>query len=172
MLGCFTLTDAAPGAADQLLTDLAESLSRQGLRVVGAVQVNSGGSADCACDMDLRVLGDTGPLIRISQSLGPGAVACRLDSGALQTAAGRVSARLAERADICILPKFGKQEALGLGFRDVIAEALHQGVPVLIHVPIEQRAPFDAFAGEFAEWVDPAGLAEWSQRAMRQGKAA
>ena len=99
-------------------------------------------------------------------------MACRLDSGALQVAAGRVSARLAEGADICILPKFGKQEALGLGFRDVIAEALHEGVPVLIHVPTEQRPEFDAFAGDFAEWIDAVGLAEWSRRAVHQGKAA
>ena len=165
MLGCFTLNDAEPGAADLMLTDLAERLAQQGLRVVGAVQVNSGGSADCACDMDLRVLADEGGLIRISQSLGPGASACRLDPGALQIAAGRVLARLAQGADICILPKFGKQEALGLGFREVIAEALHQEVPVLIHVPAEQRAAFDSFAGDFAEWLDPAALAEWSRRA-------
>lgn len=172
MLGCFTLSDAEPGAADELLTDLVAALAAQGLRVAGAVQINSGGSPDCACDMDLRILGDAGAPIRISQSLGPGASACRLDSGALQTAAGRVSARLAEGADICILPKFGKQEALGLGFRSVIAEALDQGVPVLIHVPGEQRTPFDSFAGDFAEWLDPATLTDWSRRAAGQGKAA
>ncbi|MFV0303107.1 MAG: DUF2478 domain-containing protein [Paracoccus sp. (in: a-proteobacteria)] len=172
MLGCFTLSDAEPGAADHLLTDLAEGLARQGLRVAGAVQVNSGGSANCACDMDLRVLGDAGPPIRISQSLGTGAAACRLDAGALQTAAARVSGLLAEGADICILPKFGKQEALGLGFRDVIAEALGAGVPVLIHVPADQRAPFDTFAGEFAEWLEPATLPEWSHRAASRGRAA
>lgn len=165
MLGCFTLTDAEPGAADLMLTDLAGRLAQQGLRVVGAVQVNSGGSADCACDMDLRILADEDGLIRISQSLGPGASACGLDPGALQNAAGRVSARLAQGADICILPKFGKQEALGLGFRDVIAEALHQEVPVLIHVPADQRTAFDTFAGDFAEWVDPDALAEWSRHA-------
>ena len=94
-----------------------------------------------------------------------------MDTGALQIAAGRVSARLAQGADLCILPKFGKQEALGLGFREVIAEALHQEVPVLIHVPAEQRAAFDSFAGDLAEWVDPAALAEWSRR-VASGAAA
>lgn len=171
MLGCFTLSGDGAGAADRLLDGLARQLQAEGRRIVGAVQVNTVPAADCACDMDLVVLGDDGPPVRISQSLGSGSVGCRLDPGGLQMAAGRVSAAMRHGADLCILPKFGKQEALGLGFRDCIAQALDQGIPVLIHVPAGQRAAFDVFAGEFAEWVPAQGLADWC-RLMMRGDAA
>lgn len=171
MLACFTLSTAESGAADRLLAALADQLEGEGTQVAGAVQVNTAPSADCACDMDLRVLGDDGPPVRISQSLGSGSVGCRLDAGALQVAAGRVSARLARGSDLCILPKFGKQEALGLGFRDCIAQALDRGIPVLIHVPAGQRAAFDSFAGEFAQWIEPQDLQVW-WRGIKAGNAA
>lgn len=171
MLGCFALQDAEPGAADRLLTTLAGQLQAEGLRVVGAVQVNSAPAADCACDMDLRVLGDDGPAVRISQRLGNGSEGCRLDSGALQSAAGRVTQALGRGADLCILSKFGKQEAMGLGFRDCIAQALDQGIPVLIHVPGDQIAAFEGFADGFAEWLSPQSLDVWSRRAAK-GNAA
>ncbi|AUH35306.1 DUF2478 domain-containing protein [Paracoccus tegillarcae] len=171
MLGCFVLNGAEPGKADRLLEALAGQLAAEGLRIAGAVQVNSAPSADCACDMDLRILGDTGPMVRISQSLGPGSVGCRLDAGGLQMAAGRVSAALQQGADLCILPKFGKQEAMGLGFRDCIGQALDQEIPVLTHVPAGQYAAFEAFAGEFAQWVEPQALATWC-RSVTRGTAA
>lgn len=171
MLGCFTLTDAEAGTADRLLVSLAAQLAAEGLRVNGAVQVNTDTGADCACEMDLVVLGDNRPAIRISQSLGTGSAGCRLDTGALQVAAGRVATRLADGADLCILPKFGRQEAIGLGFRDVIAEALQAGVPVLVHVPTQQRQAFDDFAGGYAEWLDPQTLLGWCREAAK-GRAA
>lgn len=171
MLGCFTLSNAPGGTADRLLVALATQLGAEGLRIAGAVQVNSEGAADCSGDMNLRVLGDGGSVIRISQSLGSGSTGCRLDAGALQMAANRVAMQLSRGADLCVVPKFGKQEAVGLGFRDVIAQALDQGIPVLIHVPADQRAAFDAFAGEFAQWIDTAGLALWCRNAVRGAAA-
>lgn len=170
MLGCFTLS-ATPGAADRMLADLADKLAAEGLRVIGATQVNTDTGADCACEMDLHLLGDQGPAIRISQSLGSGSEGCRLDTGALQVAAGRVAQRLAQGADLCILPKFGRQEAIGLGFRSVIGDALQAGLPVLIHVPAQQRQAFDEFAGDYAQWLEPQGLAAWCRQAA-QGAAA
>ena len=170
MLGCFTLS-AKPGAADRILADLADELAAEGLRVIGAAQVNTDTGADCACEMDLHLLGDTGPVIRISQSLGSGSAGCRLDTGALQVAAGQVAARLAQGADLCILPKFGRQEAIGLGFRGVIGDALQAGIPVLIHVPAQQRQDFEAFAGGYAEWLEPQSLAGWCRQAARGAAA-
>lgn len=166
-LGWFSLpASAGPGQSDRLLADLAERLASEGMRLVGAVQVNLQPRPDCACDMDLALVGVAGPRIRISQSLGSGASGCRLDPGALETAAGRVMARLHAGADLLILPKFGKQEALGRGFRQAIAQALEAGIPVLLHVGEAQRADFLAFAGDLAEWVDPENLAGWCRRAV------
>lgn len=49
---------------------LARRLAAQGLRLAGAVQTNLNRRADCACDMELTVLGTDAAPIRISQSLG------------------------------------------------------------------------------------------------------
>lgn len=166
MLGCFTIANNPSGEADRLLEALAAQLSAEGVQLAGAVQINVEDCVDCAGDMDMRVLGDSGPLVRISQSLGSGSRGCRLDAGALQMAAGRVSDVLARGAALCILPKFGKQEAVGLGFRDCIAQALELEIPVLIHVPADQRAAFNEFAGDFACWIEADQVAVWCRAAL------
>ncbi|KGJ05643.1 Protein of unknown function [Paracoccus halophilus] len=167
MLGFITVTDTV-GAADRLLTETADRLAAQGLRLAGAVQCNLDRGPDRDCDMDLRILGDAGPAIRISQSLGRGAQGCRLDSGALQQAVARAEAVLRGGADLVIVNKFGKQECFGRGFRDFIAEALARGIPVLLSVATGQLPGFRAFAGELAEPVSPATLLDWCRaRAAR-----
>ena len=112
--------------------------------------------------MDVRVLPD-GPVIRISQSLGPGARGCRLDPEALETAVGLVEAQLAKGADVLIVNKFGKHEAEGRGFRGVIAEALAQDVPVVVGLSRMNHAAFLEFAGDLATEVAPdeSALAGW-----------
>ncbi len=165
MLG-YISTKGAPGAADRLLCDLAGTLGAQGIRLAGAVQSNIDQGADCSCDMDLRVLGDSGPEIRISQSLGPGSEGCRLDAGALEMAVARVQAVLDQGAELVILNKFAKQEAFGRGFRDVIADALARGIPVLTYVPEDYAAAFAEFAGDLAQPVTDAGAADWCLAAI------
>jgi len=161
MLGWFSLDDdAPPGEADRILARLCSGLVDAGLRLAGAIQQNTDRGADCACDMDVLVLGEEDMPIRISQSLGTGSSGCRLDPGALEMAAARVSARLAG-AELLIVPKFGRQEAIGRGFRSVIAQAIAQDVPVLLHVPAEQRAAFAEFCDGMGEPVPPGGLIEW-----------
>ncbi|GGF60894.1 hypothetical protein GCM10011402_11040 [Paracoccus acridae] len=161
MLGWFSLDDdAPPGEADRILARLCSGLADAGLRLAGAIQQNTDRGADCACDMDVLVLGEEDMPIRISQSLGTGSSGCRLDPGALEMAAARVSARLAG-AELLIVPKFGRQEAIGRGFRSVIAQAIAQDVPVLLHVPAEQRAAFAEFCDGMGEPVPPGGLIEW-----------
>lgn len=161
MLGWFSLDDdASPGEADRILARLSVRLADSGLRVVGAVQENTDLGADCACDMDVLVIGEEDAPIRISQSLGTGSSGCRLDPGALELAAARVAARLAG-AELLILPKFGRQEAVGRGFRSVIAQAVADGIPVLLHVPPEQRAAFAEFCGDMGQQLAADRLADW-----------
>lgn len=159
MLGFVTITDGI-GTADRLLTETAVALERQGLRLAGAVQQNLDRGEGQECDMDLRILGD-GTVIRISQNLGAGSEACRLDTGALAQAVARAEAVLAQGADLVIINKFGKQECFGRGFRDFIAQALAQGVPVLLSVPAEQLPGFHDFAGDLAQPVAPGAALDW-----------
>lgn len=161
MLGWFGLTDdAAPGAADQMLDGLVADLGAAGLRIAGAVQRNHDLGADCACDMDVLVIGEEDRPIRISQSLGAGSTGCRLDTGALEVAAGRVAAHL-PGAQLLILPKFGRQEAVGRGFRAVIGQAVAQDIPVILHVPRQQRTAFADFCGDMATELAPDTLTDW-----------
>ena len=76
--------------------------------------------------------------------------------------AALIDALIAQGArDLVIVNKFGKQECFGRGFRDVIAQALAQGVPVLLSVPAEQLPGFHAFAGEMAQPVAPGAALDW-----------
>lgn len=150
-----------PGQTDAFLAGLASHLQGQGLKLAGTVQVNSGG--DCAehCDMDLHVL-PAGPILRISQNLGPSASGCRLDAGALEEAVALSRVRL-QGADLLIVNKFGKHEAEGRGFRELIAEALAQGLPVVIGVNGQNVAAFHSFSGALAEPLaaDAAQISGW-----------
>lgn len=138
---------------------LARTLAAQGLRLAGAVQTNLNRGADCACDMELTVLGTDAAPIRISQSLGAGSQGCRLDADALERAAALAASRL-EGADLALVNKFGKQEAAGRGFRDFVAAALAEEVPVLIAVAPQLLPAFAEFAGDYAmplTWAEAEG---------------
>lgn len=145
------VTSPGRGDTDLLLAGVADALMADGVRLCGTVQFNTECDGEGPCDMDVRVLPD-GPVIRISQSLGPEARGCRLDPGALETAIAACEARLG-RADLLIVNKFGKQEALGRGFRTLIAEAMSRDIPVLVGLNGLNREAFETFTGGAAEVV-------------------
>jgi len=154
----------APGRGDTdlVLERLVADLSAQGLRCCGTVQINSERADAGPCDMDVRVL-PNGPVLRISQDLGSQARGCRLDPAALETAVGLVSARMSSGADLLIVNKFGKHEAEGRGFRNVIAEALAMDIPVLVGLNTLNRPAFENFAEGLAIQLppEPAALMAW-----------
>lgn len=161
MLAWFKVPDdATEGAANLIVAQLVADMRPSGLRLAGAVQRNTDLGADCACDMDLLVIGEEDRPVRISQSLGNGSDGCRLDTGALEMAAALVEARL-DGADLLIVPKFGRQEAIGRGFVSVISRAVADGMPVVLHVPRQQRAAFEAFSGGMAEEIAADDLGAW-----------
>ena len=150
------------GDTDQLLYSVATKLRDRGYRVCGTVQINTEREKSGPCDMDVRVL-PKGPTLRISQNLGNGARGCRLDANTLETAVGLVDASLTEGMDCLIINKFGKQEAEGHGFRDVIAKAASLGIPVLVGMNRLNRAAFEEFAGGLAVELQPtaSSLQDW-----------
>ncbi len=150
------------GGTDRLLSDFAEHLMRAETRLSGVVQFNTECADSHLCDMDVRVLPD-GPVFRISQSLGTEARGCRLDPGALESAVGAVEKTLTPDTELLILNKFGKHEAGGRGFRDLIAHALAEDIPVLVGLSRMNVEAFQAFAAEMAVEVpaDVAALDAW-----------
>lgn len=160
---------SSPGDTDQILARLATQLANSGQRTCGVAQINTA-NEDCQhpCDMDVQVLPD-GPIIRISQSLGREAKGCRLDPAALEGAVAEVDMRLRKGADVLILNKFGKHEADGRGFRDVVAEALSQDIPVITGVNKQNLDAFIEFTGGIAVQVPATvdDLALWFNTAKR-----
>jgi hypothetical protein len=156
----------APGRGDTdlVLERLAANLAARGLRCCGTVQINSERADAGPCDMDVRVLPD-GPVLRISQDLGPQARGCRLDPAALETAVGLVKVSLSSGADLLIVNKFGKHEAEGRGFRDLIAEAVAMEIPVLVGLNRLNQPAFETFADGLAIPLppEPAALMAWVQ---------
>ena len=151
------------GAGDRLMMTLAEQLAARGIAVVGAVQLNVEYDPDRHCHMDLRILGRE-DVLRISEDRGRHARGCRLDPRGLADAVARVESVLDQgRAAIMLVNKFGKQEAEGGGFREVIGRALIAGIPVLTTV---SQGNLDAFL-DFAEGLavevaaDPAQAIAW-----------
>jgi len=160
------------GDTDLLLTKLAERLRAAGARLCGAVQKNQDSLVHYGCDMDVTVL-PNGPVIRISQSLGKEARGCRLDPDALERAVALSEMVLVDGADILIINKFGKHEASGGGYRQLIAKAIELEVPVLVGLSQLNVDAFHDFTGGLGEAVQPnlAELLGWCQTAGLPTKA-
>lgn len=155
-------TSDVAGETSRALADLSQLLIEAGLPLAGTVQRELPGRPDCACDMELHFPGHPQPPIRISQSLGAGSRGCRLDPGALEQAVAVVERQLAAAPRLLIVNRFGKQESYGRGFRDTIATALAQEIPVLTSVPPDNRAAFLDFAGDFATRLDSHQARDWA----------
>ena len=159
------------GEIDTLMSNTATRLQAEGVRLSGVAKVVEENQLDEAndCDMDLRVLPD-GPQIRITQSLGQGSTACRLNPVALTQAVAAVEQNSAKPVDLFILNKFGPQEAEGHGFCAAIGAALERDIPVLLGVASSCREAFDTFADGMAEDIEPNAEAihKWCLEAMEE----
>ena len=157
----YTMSDKR-GDLDLVMLGLSEKLEDAGWKTAGLVQINSDCGDDRPCDMDVKVLPD-GPVLRISQSLGKDSRGCRLDMNALETAVGRVTQTLSAQTDVLLVNKFGKQEADGRGFRNVIGTAVGLGIPVISGVNALNREAFLSFSDGCATQVptDVDALFDW-----------
>lgn len=150
-----SVTSGERGAIDLLLSGIAEQLQADGATLVGIVKDQSHGSRFAnGCDVKVRVLPE-GPVIQITQELGAGSDACRLDPGAIAQAVAKVEALPFQNADLFILNKFGPEEAAGRGFCNAIAAALERDIPVLVGVGAASKPAFDSFAGGLATALEP-----------------
>lgn len=145
--------------ADQALRRIIQEAEAAGLRLAGVVQRDTPRAGRTGCDMTLEEI-STGAAIEISQDRGAHARGCRLDLGELTRAIQLVSSALRASPDLLVLNKFGKTEVEGGGFRTLIAEAIGQGVPVLIAVPYRNIDPWRAFAGEMAREIHLSGAGD------------
>lgn len=161
------------GQVDRLLSALAQRLTEREVRLAGAVQSDVQRHDRKRCDMTLRVLGSNSHYA-ISADLGPLSQGCRLDAGALETAAWEVESQLRSSTDealpqLLIVNKFSKSEAQGKGFASVIALAMERGIPVLCGIGQLSKADFQRFTDDQAELLDAneQAIERWVNARMR-----
>lgn len=156
-------------AIDAFMQGVVARLRQRGLRLGGVVQHNDALCDDRCMAMLLEDVA-SGRRFPISQDLGANAEGCHLDSAGLAAAAEAFAGALAERADLVIVNRFGKQEALGEGLRQEIADALLAGLPVLLAVRRDFLPAWQSFAGD--DWVelpaDGALVERWALDVVRK----
>ena len=139
---------------DRAILKIVQRLRQQGYRLAGAVRADMTPPDEDRCDLTLEDL-STSAVFSISQDLGSGSDACRLDDAALDVIATKVEVSLQEGADILILNKFGKQEAEGRGLRGPIVEAVNRGIPVLVGLNPGRATAWNEFCGAAGVTFDP-----------------
>lgn len=162
------LYDAGNGQdVDALLGNLAGTLKCQGWRLAGAVQANEPRAGSCRCDMTLEDLA-SGRRIRASEDRGSLARGCRLDTYALEDAAGLAISSLAPGVDLVVINRFGKREAEGRGFRPLIEAAVDLDIPVVIGVNQAQCSAWQIFSGGVGRVLEPdaAAIHGWCMAAL------
>ncbi len=158
------LKDADGTKVDGVLRKVVNDLRQKGYRLAGAVRPCSSLFDENRCDLFLEEL-STSTVLPVSQALGTGSQACRLDDAALDAIAERIETSLQDGADILILNKFGKQEAEGRGLRNSIATAVDQGIPVLVGLNPSRVETWNNFCGgasKIFDLGDPA-IRRWLQ---------
>lgn len=131
---------------EPLLTAAARALTERGVRVGGILQHDLPTTVEDPCGMELEdIVG--GERFALSQDLGSGSEACRLDPGALAHAAIVVRRALEDGAELVFVNKFGAQEASGAGLRDELALAVASGVPVVTAVGERFLPEWQRFTG-------------------------
>lgn len=138
---------------DEFMLAVANRLRAEGVRLRGAIQENTGGSASCSA-MNLVDLA-TGERVAISQELGAEARGCRLDPRGLADLAARIDATIDADFDLLILNKFGKAEAEGNGLRNAFAHAIGAGKPILSAVRPPYLEAWSRFHGGLAADLAP-----------------
>lgn len=141
-----------------LMQAFAEELMQSGVRVGGVTQTR-------VADRSRIMLRDvaTGDFYPISQNLGPGSVACNLDTSELALACASIERAARGGAQLIVISKFSKQEAGRGGLCDAFRAAMSARVPVVAAVSPHYREEWRAFAGPLAEDIAPErqALAEW-----------
>jgi len=140
-----------------LMQSFADELMQGGVRVGGVTQIRVAGSGVMLRDVA------TGDVYPISQDLGPGSVACNLDTSELALACAAIERAAGDGAQLIVISKFSKQEAGRGGLCDAFRAAMTARVPVIAAVSPHYREEWRAFAGPLAEDVapEPQALADW-----------
>lgn len=139
---------------EALMIRAARHLAAQGVRLGGVLQHDVGLAEGDPCGMEMEDLA-SGERFPLSQELGSGSEACRLDTSSLAYAGMAVHAAINGGADLIFVNKFGAQEAAGAGLRSEMAATVVSGVPLLTAVGGRFLAEWQEFTGGDSVLLEP-----------------
>lgn len=139
---------------EPILIEAARALAGLGVRLGGVLQHDIPARIEDPCGMELEDL-SSGERFALSQELGSGSEACRLDPNALAHAAMAVRGALDNGAQLVFINKFGAQEASGAGLRSEMAMAVTSGIPVITAVGERFLAEWQHFTGGTGTLLEP-----------------
>ncbi len=136
-----------------------------GLAVGGLLQHDIQRPDRRKCDMEVEDL-HSGRRYPITADRGAGARGCHLDPGLLAEAVSAATGAVGLAPDLMVVSKFGKVEAEGGGARQMIADAVEAGIPVLLAVPQVNLDPWRRFAGDLTLEVEAGGSVDDTAAAL------
>ncbi len=139
---------------EALMVKAARALAGQGVKLGGVLQHDIETAVNDPCAMELEDLA-SGERFALSQDLGSGSEACRLDPNSLAHAAMAVRAALDGGAELIMINKFGAQEAAGSGLRDEMGMVALAGVPLLTAVGGRFLPEWREFTGGDGALLEP-----------------
>jgi len=153
-----------------LLARAAGAWRTAGLRVVGVLAENNDTEGMCSAGF-VRNIG-SGTRYSVHLDTPPAGKTCHLDAEGMHEACAGLLGQIPS-ADIVVLSKFGKLEAMQQGLWPAFTAAVTTGKPLLTTVSSSQMEAWTAFAPA-ALWLgaDDPSIQEWSRRwqASRQRK--
>ena len=159
-LAAVIYADGESSAADDVLAEIVNRLLTHKVRLAGTIQTNTDDDQGVHCAMTLEDL-STGEKFDISDNRGKGARGCKLNVPVFEALVGQVQAGLRSQPDLVIVNRFGKREAEGRGFRDVIAQATGQDIPVLVAMNESSRGAWKEFTAGDGAMLPATTAAVW-----------
>lgn len=146
-----------------LLSGLAASWRQAGVCVAGLLAEDGAGEGGCSAGF-LRDIA-SGRRYSIHLDASPAGTTCHLDAAGMGAAGAGMLDQIVG-ADIVVLSKFGKMEAMRQGLWPTFAAAMTAGKPLLTTVSSRHLEAWTAFAPA-AVWLDPAAssIERWRQAA-------
>ncbi|MBN9071290.1 MAG: DUF2478 domain-containing protein [Rhizobiales bacterium] len=157
------IANAGGPDAQIVFTEAAATWRKLGLRVAGTIAVHADDEGPCSAGFLLDIGSGERYAIRLDEA--PAGTACHLDAAGMEEACAALLGQIPS-ADVVVLSKFGKLEAMRLGLWGAFSASLEAGKPLLTSVSPKHLAAWKAFAPE-ATWVDadPAAIEEWRRTA-------
>lgn len=121
------------------------------MRIVGVIAENNDVAGACSAGLLRDIV--SGRSFSIQLDAAPAGTTCHLDSRGVEDACAELLPGIAT-ADVVVLSKFGKLEAMQQGFWRAFSAAVAAGKPLLTTVSSRHAEAWRAFAPQ-AEWLQP-----------------